>query len=158
MAKTVKAAKKGKAKPVKPVHDGPGQPPLFKTAAQLQAKVDEYFEYIKGEFVDLSDIDPDNLTPVKWIRHPEPASIVALALYLGFCSRQSLFDYEQRPQYSYVIKKARARVEAAYEKNLSGQTPTGSIFALKNMGWRDKTETEHSGTVAVKQITGMEVK
>jgi hypothetical protein len=32
-----------------------------------------------------------------------------------------------------------------YEEQLSGTAPTGSIFALKNMGWKDKTETEISG-------------
>jgi hypothetical protein len=131
---------------------------LFKTPEELQAKVDEYFEYVKGEFVDVSDLDPDNLSPIKWIRLPEPVAITALALFLGFDSRQSLYDYQEKPLFSCVIKRARARVEAAYEKNLSGNSPTGSIFALKNMGWRDKVETELSGNVTVKQITGMEVK
>jgi hypothetical protein len=28
-----------------------------------------------------------------------------------------------------------------YEENLRANNPTGSIFALKNMGWKDKTET-----------------
>jgi hypothetical protein len=131
---------------------------LFKTPEELQAKVDEYFEYVKGEFVDVSDLDPDNLSPIKWIRLPEPVAITALALFLGFDSRQSLYDYQEKPLFSCVIKRAGARVEAAYEKNLSGNSPTGSIFALKNMGWRDKVETELSGNVTVKQITGMEVK
>lgn len=135
-----------------------GAPPMYKTPAELQKKVDEYFEYILGEIVDVSDIDPDNPNPVKVIREAEPATITGLALFLGFDSRQSLYDYQEKPLFSGTIKAARARVEAAYERNLSGSTPTGSIFALKNMGWRDKTETEHSGTVAVKQITGMEVK
>ena len=48
-------------------------------------------------------------------------------------------------------------MESCYEGKLSGTTPTGAIFALKNMGWRDKTETELSGGVEVKQITGMQV-
>lgn len=130
---------------------------MYNTGAELQAKVDEYFEYIKGEVVDVSDIDPDNLYPIKIIREKEPATITGLALYLGFDSRQSLYDYNEKPEFTGIIKKARARVEQAYEKNLSGQSPTGSIFALKNMGWRDKQETELSGSVTVQQITGMKV-
>ena len=32
-------------------------------------------------------------------------------------------------------------VEMGYELKLSGASVTGAIFALKNMGWRDKVET-----------------
>jgi len=38
---------------------------------------------------------------------------------------------------------------------------TAMIFWLKNrqrLKWRDKTETEHSGSVAITPITGMEIK
>ena len=47
------------------------------------------------------------------------------------------------------------KIENGYEKRLFENNPTGSIFALKNMGWKDKTETEHSGELKV--ITGMTV-
>lgn len=33
----------------------------------------------------------------------------------------------------------------------------GIIFALKNLGWTDKTEVENSGTINISQITGIEV-
>lgn len=82
------------------------------------------------------------------------ATVTGLALYLGFCSRASFDDYDKRgDEFSYIIKRAKLAVENSYE--LAGQTI--DIFALKNMGWKDKTETEYSGELAVKTITGMTV-
>lgn len=105
-----------------------GQPPKYKNAEELQKKVDEYFE-------SLIVTDADGA----FIRE-NPALITGIALHLGFCSRQSFYDYEKLPEYSYTIKTARLRVEAGYETNLAGKSPTGAIFALKNMGWQDKQE------------------
>jgi hypothetical protein len=64
-------------------------------------------------------------------------TITGLALYLGFESRQSIYDYEKNGQFSYTIKKARLRVENFYEENLMGEHTAGAIFALKNFGWAD---------------------
>jgi hypothetical protein len=99
-----------------------GQPPYYKTPEELQTKIDAYF-------------DDDKC----------PNTITGLAYFLGFADRQSLNDYEERPEYSFIIKRARTRVEMAYELKLSGQSVTGAIFALKNMGWKDKSEIENSG-------------
>jgi hypothetical protein len=74
-----------------------------------------------------------------------PALITGLALHMGFASRQSFYDYEQRPEFSYVVKRARLRVEMGYELQLWGPRPTGAIFSLKNMGWSDRQTLEHSG-------------
>lgn len=71
-------------------------------------------------------------------------TITGLAYELGFCSRQSFYDYEERDGFSYIIKRARLAVEKAYEAKLSGQSVTGAIFALKNMGWKDKSEIDNN--------------
>ena len=113
-----------------------GRPPLFDSEEKLQLAIDEYFTNLDKE---------------------EP-TITGLALYLGFESRQSFYDYEKIDKFSYTIKRARLRIESNYEQWLFSRNPTGSIFALKNLGWKDKTETEHSGEMTVKNITGMEVK
>lgn len=115
-----------------------GRPPIFKNAKQLAKKVDAYFEYIKGEFHGSGK-------KKVWDRQPEPATITGLVLYLGFTSRQSLTDYEEMNEvYSDIIKYARTRVSHEYEKKLSEAKPTGSIFALKNMGWSDNKSIELS--------------
>lgn len=107
-----------------------GRPRHYDTQEELQAAVDGYFTHI---------------TTTK-----EPATVTGLALYIGFESRQSIYDYEEDGQFSYIIKNARLRVECEYEKRLStAQSPTGAIFALKNMGWKDKSELEHLTPVPV---------
>jgi hypothetical protein len=73
-------------------------------------------------------------------------------LHLGFASRQSFYDYEERGEYSYIIKNARLRVEKGYELRLHGNNPTGSIFALKNMGWSDKQEIDQKTTFEDKRL------
>ena len=42
-------------------------------------------------------------------------SITGLALWLGFESRQSFYDYEKKDGFTYTIKRARALIENEYE-------------------------------------------
>ena len=76
-----------------------------------------------------------------------------LAIHLGFESRQSLQDYKTKEGFSYPIKKALAKIEENYEQGLFSRNPAGSIFALKNFGWKDKQEidqtTEHKGGITI---------
>ena len=109
-----------------------GVDPFYKTPKELQEAVDEYFEnpetetlYIEGQ------------------PHEVPIlTITGLALRLGFCSRQSFYDYEKRDKFSYTIKRARTFIENNYEKLLQKNNVTGAIFALKNLGWKDKSEVD----------------
>lgn len=121
-----------------------GAPPYYETVEQLQAKIDEYWIYIKGEQGEDG----------KWIRFPEHATVTGLALYLGFTSRQALLNYEHKEQFVDAVKKAKLQVEANYEQFLFGKNAAGPIFALKNFGWTDKTEvdqkTEHSGGIDIR--------
>lgn len=96
--------------------DKGGRPRLFKTPQELQEAIDRYFE------------------------SGEPIGVSRLAYALGFESRQSLYDYEKLPEFSYTIKRAKLRVEIHYEDGLKTSSPTGYIFGLKNMGWSDKQE------------------
>lgn len=125
-----------------------GRPPIYATPEELQAKCDDYFEWVKGEShsekrtLTHKDGSIEEQEVNVWDRVPEPLTVTGLALHLGFCSRSTLDDYENKPEFSYIIKRARARVENGYEKALHAQSPTGAIFALKNMGWKDKTEVD----------------
>lgn len=127
-----------------------GRPAYFTTPEELELKVAEYYTYIKGESKEmpyqktLKDGSIESGTNQVWIREPESPSITGLALFLGFDSRQSLYDYEKRPEYSYSIKRAKLEVEKNYEKYLLSQSATGAIFALKNFGWADKQEVDHT--------------
>ena len=113
-----------------------GRPPKFETAEQLKQACDEFIA-----------------------NNPGKLTITGLAMYLGFCDRQSLYDYEKRPEFSCIIKEARLAVENDYELSLRTASVTGAIFALKNMGWRDKVETgltDKDGNDV--PITGMVIK
>lgn len=119
-----------------------GRPPLFESEDQLTKTIDGYYEYIKGEFewVASSDQDGNPFDEKVWTRGSENPSVTGLALFLGFESRQSIYDYEKNGKFSYIIKRAKLRVEAAYEQALLSRNSTGAIFALKNFGWSDKSE------------------
>lgn len=113
-------------------HPG-GRPLLFDSPDKLQALVDNYFD------------NNDKIT------------LSGLALHLNI-DRKTLYNYEDKDEFFHIIKKARERVESVYEERLVFSSfPTGVIFALKNMGWKDKQETDLNvaGTL---QITGMEIR
>lgn len=100
-----------------------GRPPIWDDPKAFDKAADEYFA---------------NEKQPTW---------TGLAIHLGFESRQSLEDYKKKPEFSYSIKKALLKVENQYEKGISKGNPAGSIFALKNFGWRDKQEFEQSGGI-----------
>lgn len=123
-----------------------GRPPLFETPEEFNAKVDEYFDWIRGEKETMCDSDDDGNPRDRevYTRWPEPPTITGLCLFLGFESRQSFYDYEKRDGFSYAVKRAKLRIELEYEKCVqSSKNPAGPIFVLKNLGWSDKQEHDH---------------
>ena len=127
-----------------------GRPPKYKTVKEIEPKIDAYFEYIKGEFkIKKNRVQVNEKTQIieskEWTRQPEVPTITGLALFLGFADRSSLYDYKKRDKFSYAIKRALTVIEHYHEKGLSEKSPAGHIFALKNRGWKDKTETEITG-------------
>ena len=85
----------------------------------------------------------------------KPALLTGLILALGLCSREGLDEYGRRPEFTDSVKRAKLRIEMEYEKALQGHSPTGAIFALKNLGWRDKQDVELSGGVNIKTIADL---
>lgn len=96
-----------------------GRPLKFKSVEELQEKIDKYF----------------NETP------REELSITGLALALD-TDRSVLCDYQERDEFTNTIKKAKLKVENAYELRLIKRGSSGDIFALKNFGWKDKQEID----------------
>jgi hypothetical protein len=96
-----------------------GRPAHYETPEELREKCIAFFERCEEK--------------------KEKATVTGLCLFLGFASRSSLDDYDKRgDEFSYIIKRAKLAVENSYE--MSGGT--FDIFALKNMGWKDKTEMD----------------
>lgn len=119
-----------------------GHPPIFKTAQELQDKIDAYVESLQpkrsSQVTEVEEEQSEN-------REYRPLTISGLAYYLGFESRQSFYDYEKREEFSYTIKRARLFIESQYEQALHYKNCVGSIFALKNMGWDDRQQIKHEG-------------
>lgn len=101
-----------------------GQHPKYETPEEMQVLIDKYFK----------DTQDKELT------------LTGLALALDFESRQSIYHYEKKEAFCYTIRKARLRIENSYEKALRKTGHSGNIFALKNLGWKDKQELDVTST------------
>lgn len=105
-----------------------GRPMKFPNVEDLQAAIDNYFRMC------------DSTEPKK------PYTITGLCLALE-TTRETLCDYQARPEFSDTVKIAKMRVENFAEERLYDPTlkAAGPIFALKNFGWTDKTVHEIGG-------------
>jgi hypothetical protein len=113
-----------------------GRPAKYKTAEELQAAIDAYFEKPDKRVVFLKDGMPVEIPVI---------TITGLVLRLGFVNRASFYDLEADPRFSNTIKTARTRIEYEYEKMLqTGVASASAIFALKNFGWRDESKIDIS--------------
>jgi len=102
-----------------------GRPLKFKTKEALEKKIKAYF---------------DETPKDEW-------TITGLAMALD-TYRDVLIDYQNGKydtddsEFSNTIKKAKLQVENGYEIDLKKHGRPGTIFALKNFNWRDKSETD----------------
>jgi hypothetical protein len=116
-----------------------GRPPIFDTPEALQEAIHDYF--VNG--IDYKEVIIGKAPNQELVRLPVP-TISGLCFYIGFESRQSFYDYEKKPEFSYTVKRARLFIEKEYEEQLQVGNTTGAIFALKNMGWTDKQQVDHT--------------
>lgn len=100
-------------------YDHPGQPLKFQSVEELQKLIDKYF---------------DETPFTQWM-------ITGLAVALD-TSRQTLINYESKDGYFDAIKRAKLKIEYAYEARLAKRGGAGDIFALKNFGWKDKQDVD----------------
>lgn len=119
-----------------------GRKPFYPTVTDLENKISEYF----NDCPDKRMIKIRDSEGAEYHDYVPCPTVTGLALFLGFCDRQSMYDYQEKPEFSCTIKRARTFIENEYEKMLHNGQCTGAIFALKNMGWKDKTEQEITGS------------
>jgi len=116
------------------------------TADELTTRIDEYFIYIKGKYrMTKTPPKTEGGKPTRTKvceREPELATISGLALFLGFSSREVFDDCTRSGKFSEILKRGCLRVQAVYESRLHQHSTSGAIFALKSMGWNEKTETK----------------
>ena len=106
-----------------------GRPPKFEKPGDMEPLIEEYFNKC-----DLAE---------------EPYTVPGLAYALGFADKSSLVDYSKNSEFSFTIKRAKARIESQRNRRLvdgKGNT-AGMIFDLKNnFGWSDSRTIEHTGS------------
>lgn len=119
-----------------------GAPPYYDSPEAMQARIDAYFEACDTQ------CDSDGKPT------PAPYTVPDLALALGFSSRQSLLEYQGKPDFGDTVKMAKLRIEGQRNRNMvAGKgNPVGAIFDLKNnFGWID------AQTVQVQQHLSVEL-
>ena len=125
--------------------------PSFITASELADLIDAYFKELEGEYhLEEKELKGIATTQKVWHREPQPATFTGLALHLGFGSRQAMDRYKGR--FNVLIKRARLRVEASYEKKLHGTSATAAMFALKCTGWNERAETPATKETAARSL------
>lgn len=126
-------------------HPG-GRPPMYTNKEEIQEKIDAYFEKCEGTVLNNADgevvLDKYG-DPV--IVGRKPLTITGLAIALGFNSRQSLLNYQDKEEFMDTITRAKAIVEAYAEERLFDKDgANGAKFSLANNfeGWKEKREIE----------------
>lgn len=118
-----------------------GRPLAFKSVEELQAKIDEYFDYCDNRVKQVHTKEGESYA----IANPEPYTMSGLAYALGV-DRKTIINYKRKDDaYFHTINQARARVEADIDRRMSDKetfTP-GLIFNAKvNFGWVDQTNID----------------
>ncbi|MBE5880394.1 MAG: hypothetical protein E7288_10550 [Lachnospiraceae bacterium] len=124
-----------------------GRPPKYKSKEEIQEKIDAYFEECKGTpLINKETGEPyfdKNGAPI--VYGVRPLTITGLALALGFNSRQSLLNYQDKEEFMDTITRAKAQVERYAEERLYDKDgANGAKFSLANNfeGWREKQSIE----------------
>ena len=102
-----------------------GRPPIFKTEEDMKKAIDKYFKNCESRDV--------------------PYTMAGLAVALDI-DRQTLYNYEKKDKFFGIVKKARDKIEQAWEEHAFMKGNAGCIFVMKNYGYTDKQEVavEHS--------------
>lgn len=102
-----------------------GRPRVYPNPADLDKRVVKYFKECEKEGTKFTT--------------------TGLALFLGYSRRQTLYDVaKQGDEFAHIIERALLRIEQMYEERLDNQSVAGSIFALSNMGWKNRQAMEIS--------------
>jgi hypothetical protein len=96
-----------------------GRPLKWETPEIMQTAIDTYFKETPQS---------------RW-------TITGLAMALD-TDRQTLINYSEREEFFDTIRRAKIKIENVYEMDLRERGHIGNIFALKNFGWKDKTEVD----------------
>lgn len=106
-----------------------GRPKAFNTPEELQAKLDQYKEYLKS--------------------NNKPPTIAGLAYFTGI-DRRTINNYSKQDEFFPTIKDFRDWIIMNYEESaITNNSTSGIIFLLKNYGYTDRQEHEITGGLQI---------
>ena len=133
------------------IGDGYGAPPMYKTVADMQAKIDAYIAGHTGRQLEDKDGNPMTYKGQPIMVDAYPLTVTGLAIALGFKSRQALLNYQYKDSgFDDAISRAKTYIEAYVESRLFDKEGcNGAKFSLSNnfKGWQEKQEIEVSSKV-----------
>lgn len=122
-----------------------GRPPLYETAEELQAAVDQYFKMCEGvPRLDARGLPVITDNGLQIYDYKKRATLGGLSHYLGFKDRQTFTRQKRRgPDFTEVVLLARLRCEAQAEAALfSRETYSAAAYLLRcSFGWDRELKT-----------------
>lgn len=125
-----------------------GRPVKFETPEQMQECLNEYFASCMEEIWEPVVVEKDVIWVQRFdhkgnplLEQKKPFTITGLANACGL-SRQGLFEYERKAEFSDTVKSAKAKCEQYAEEQLfTNKHTAGVIFNMtNNYGWNNKQE------------------
>lgn len=121
-----------------------GRPPKYESPEEFVKKLAEYINYedeIKG-------VDP------KTGQGKGLYTLEGAALYLGFATRDSMYDYDKKEDFTYIVSRFRLFITDWNVKKLYwGGTFMAAQFWLKNWGgYTDETTQNQNQRVTTLQV------
>ena len=122
-----------------------GRPPKYKNVEEIEDKIEQYFAICEGEPL----LDNEGKPVVNkygypcWIKPPKPPTVTGLALALGFTTRLSLLNYQDKKEFMNTITRAKTKIEEYAESRLFDRDGSnGAQFSLRNnfKGWNGEQE------------------
>ena len=122
-----------------------GRPPKYEDAEAMAQKIAEYIDYEDS----LKNVDSKGNGKGIY-------TLSGCALFLGFASLQSMYDYENRSkEFSYIINRFRRFLTHWNEQKLyCGGTFAGANFWLRNHGGYTEESTVNNNNREVKANFG----
>jgi len=130
-----------------------GCPPYYNTESEEDIQTvknlcESYFFSIEEKTETIQDYYKNGKAKkpvVKIIKKAEPPTSTGLALWLGFESRSTLYEYAKKVEFSHSIKRAMTKIEQYHEiATAYGDKCAGNIFILSNFGWKNNYGVDHT--------------
>lgn len=127
-----------------------GRPPKYTDPEEMQVLIDQYFDHCRiNRDVFDGNIEFDADMRDFLVTDNEFPTVSGLGVVLDL-SRQSMINYDGKPEFLDTIKLAKMRIEGGLEQRLFHNNATGTIFNLKNnFSWNDKSEVDMATTIVI---------